>query len=107
MDINYVKREGQEEEVWDKDDTVWTEGGPVEVHRKSSVLKGYRGLHKNERGHGARILREHLGPARLALMKDSPYIDENTARVDIKIKYMVEGIDQDCLPLEVARSRGR
>ena len=67
-------------------------------------MTGWRGLTKNERGRGVRILREHLGPARIELMKGSRFIDEHTAGVNILVRYLVEGFDQDCDPLEVARA---
>ena len=49
-------------------------------------------------------MREYLGPARIELTKGSTFVDEFTAGVNILVRYMVEGFDQDCDPLEVARA---
>ena len=88
----------------DDDGIVFAEGDAQELFRRGSVMTGWRGLIKNERGRGMRILREHLGPARIELMKGSKFIDGFTAGVNILVRYMVEGFDQDCDPLEVARA---
>ena len=56
--------------------------------------------------HTLRIDRKHIGPARLELMKDSPFIDEFTAYVDVRTRFMVEGFDEDSPALAAAALEG-
>jgi hypothetical protein len=103
--IYYVRRgDVGEWSPGDDDDTIFSEGDASELFRRGSVLAGWRGLIKNERGRGVRVLREHLGPARMELMKGSRFVDEHTAGVNVLVRYVVEGFNQDTDPLEVARA---
>ena len=67
------------------------------------MLEGWRGLQRNERGVGVRVLRQHVGPARMAIRPLDPMYDKDTVLVDVLGKYLVEGADIDTEPVDLAK----
>ena len=67
-------------------------------------MKGFAGLIRNQRGLGVRVEREGIQAARMALLKDDDRIDEDTAKVLVRVEHEVSGAHVDTPMLGVSRA---